>query len=63
MVEIKQFLYLIIIAIPLSDESDFDELLAVIETFTECGKFQEAHGLYVTLMNRFPHVSYPIFYA
>jgi hypothetical protein len=45
------------LAIYLSDEYEFDELLSVIEIFTECGRLQQAYGLYLTLMEKFPHVS------
>jgi hypothetical protein len=54
---LRQKPFISYLAIYLSGEYQFDELLSVIEIFTECGRLQEAYGLYLTLMERFPHVS------
>ena len=51
-----------LIAIYLGGEYNFDEILEVLDVFIAHGRLQEAHGLYLTLMDRFPHVSELVFF-
>ena len=45
------------IAIRLGNRNVFEELSSLISEFVERNKFQEAHDLYVCLMDQFPDVS------
>ena len=51
----KLFIFLIT-ATDFSLERDLEELVSLIDIFTKCDRLQNAHGLYSTLMNRFPQV-------